>query len=59
MNLSRYLPFGYFDGKYKKLHKTGHVDTDEPTAHPGVDQSTALLGSDQPTALAAWLQLMQ
>ena len=42
VNLSRYLPFGYFDGKYKKLHKTGHVYTDEPTSRLGL--SVALIG---------------
>ena len=47
VNLSRYLPFGYYDGKYKKLHKTGHVYPDQPTARYGTDQPPALLESDQ------------
>ena len=53
VNLSRYLPFGYYDGKYKRLHKTGHVYTDEATACLETDQSLALRESDQPTALVA------
>lgn len=32
VNLCRYLPFGYFKGKCKKMHQTGHVNMDQPAA---------------------------
>jgi len=42
VNLSRYLPFGYFKGKCSKLNKTGH---DDQTAAQPADQPGALLGA--------------
>jgi hypothetical protein len=42
VNLSRYLPFGYFKGKCSKLNKTGHDD--QAAAQPA-DQPGALLGA--------------
>jgi hypothetical protein len=41
VNLQCYLPFGYYNGTCKKLHKTGQVDATTPP--PAVEQADAAL----------------